>query len=123
MNLNWSLLIALGLVNWIATTILVDSSLFAKWRSWPITRWDYTARRCFAQEATGRGRWARYCVASRWLAKLHELVNCHLCMGTWVAFIQAAFFLDGPWYVWTTGALLIKAIGHLVLELRSRVAK
>ncbi len=126
MDIDWSLILGLGLVNWIATTILVDSTLTEALRTKPIVKWQANASFCMASEyamdGTGRAKWTKHCVLARFWAKVHQLVNCHLCLGTWVAFIQAAFFIRGPWYVWISYALLIKAVGHLILEVRSKVA-
>lgn len=91
-----------GLVNWIATTILVESELFRPVRQWLERRTD----------SAGQWWWA-------W-EKLRYLAGCHLCVGTWVGLTQAATF-GSPWRgVWglLAGGLLYKAIGHLVLELR-----
>lgn len=79
-----------GLINWITTCILVDSELFRKFREW----------------CKERGHYPGY------------LVGCHLCAGTWIAFIQSVF-MGGPytmyWWHIVANALLYKAIGHSFL--------
>lgn len=86
---EWSSVIALGLVCWISTTVLVESELCRP-------------------------------VRERLRGKLAYLIGCHLCTGTWIAFALVAFF-GSPWAEWygfIAGALLVKAVAHLVLELR-----
>lgn len=92
--------IALGLVNWMATTILVESKLFRPLR-------QFVNNRRFGPRKV---LWD----------KLSYLVGCHLCTGTWVGLAQAAVFGSpwSGWYGWIAGGLLYKAVGHLVLELR-----
>lgn len=97
-----ALIIAYGLVNWWVTVLVVDSEFFRPLREvffnaytnaerkWSIAFWD----------------------------KLCYLVKCHMCTGTWVGFLLAAFApaVFGPgWIGFILVALLIKAIGHLVL--------
>jgi|FLYL01.1.fsa_nt_gi hypothetical protein len=96
--------IALGLVNWIATTILVESELFRSVR-------EYVDRRAW----DARWEWSR-----RVWNKARYLIRCHLCTGTWVGLVQASVF-GSPWdgvTGWIAGGLLYRAVGHLVLELR-----
>lgn len=107
---EWSSVIALGLVCWISTTILVESELCRPLREWV----DARRVKPVGPPVLGRARrvW--------WADKLAYLVGCHLCTGTWVAFALVAFF-GSPWAEWygfIAGALLVKAVAHLVLELR-----
>lgn len=87
---------ALGLVNWIATCIIVDAELTRPCREWVECRrhehvvWD----------------------------KLAYLVSCHLCAGTWVG-IVTALVVTSVWPSWTgviASGLAYKAVGHLTLE-------
>lgn len=87
-------LIALGLANWIATTIITEGAICAPLRKWVVHH-------------IPRGRY---------------FVRCALCVGTWIAFAEVAVT---PWRPLGPGlvgfvlaALVVKAFGHLVLELR-----
>ena len=85
-------LFLLGLVCWVVTTIIVESELFQPLRDW----------------VGMRSRWFGY------------LFRCHLCVGVWIGLLLAAMF-GSPWggfFGWIAGGLCIKAIAHLVLELR-----
>lgn len=89
-----ALLIA-GLVNWLATTVIVEGKIFEPVRMLPF-------------------------VQSR--EKLRYLVGCHLCAGVWVGIIEAVAFtaLGAPqpyagWWLLLANALAFKAVGHLIL--------
>ena len=85
----------LGLVNWLATTIVVESALLE-----PV----------------------RVRVERRW-PRLGYLLDCHLCTGTWVGFALAAAFRRHPGVAgFVFDALLYKAIGHLVLDVVATAA-
>lgn len=107
--MNWSLIVAAGLVNWLVTTIVVESELGRPVR-------DYVCRR---RARANRAYWIKGDHSVwRWL---DFLLRCHLCVGVWVALAEVAWL--GPvvgrgvaGFVFT--ALLVKAVGHLVLELR-----
>lgn len=85
-------LVVAGLVNWLATLILVEGKIFQPVRS-RVT-----------------GEYARYFVA------------CHLCTGTWVGLVMAAWLtLLAPyalpfagWWMVLVNGLAIKAVGHLI---------
>lgn len=86
-------IIAAGLVNWIATLIIVEGVIFDDARRWVTRRAD-------------RAGW--------W--KLSYLVTCHLCAGTWVGFALALVVrgpLPGGFIV---NGLAYKAVGHITLE-------
>jgi hypothetical protein len=104
--------VLLGLANWIATTIIVESELFRPLRD----RLAWEADRAYRPF----GSW-RFTV----LSKLQYLVGCHLCTGTWVALIEACFVTLGlssglPGIV--LSALVFKAIGHTALNVNARLA-
>ena len=113
-------LIVLGLVNWLATTIVVESELFRPLRAWVDIR--------HARWVLPDGRRARRHKAA-WL-KLRYLLACHLCAGTWIGFLEAALVpsvrpAGGGFVGWAIAGLAIKAIGHITLEvtaLMKRVA-
>lgn len=82
-----------GLVNWLATTIIVEGEVFKEVREW----FDNHAPK-----------------------KLGYLVHCHLCAGTWVG-LGLSLFVPGPivtvpLVAWFLNALLYKAVGHLILQ-------
>jgi hypothetical protein len=92
-----------GLVCWIATTIIVESELFRPLRDTVVKR-----------------RWEHPDDRSVWQG-IDYLLRCHMCTGVWVGIAEALYL--GPIYgrgvlgiVWT--GLLIKAVAHLILELR-----
>lgn len=123
--------LALGLVCWLTTLILVESELVRPVRDW--------VDRC--HERTG----ARALVGGLWVSddgdptvaalaslrrgprrthvlwgKLRYLIGCHLCTGTWVGLVLAwmtstRLVLTGAAGIVLAG-LLVKAVGHVVLE-------
>lgn len=103
----------LGLVTWIATTIVVESELFRPLRAW-------IGMRGVARKLDRDTRRLREDGSSRLWAKAAYLVECPLCTGTWIGLVLAFTFgspfpgLPGT----IAGGLLYKAIAHLVLELR-----
>lgn len=99
-----ALMLMLGVANWFATTLLVESEIFRPVRGWVRNQYD---------KATGPRS------AAVW-SKLHYLVSCHMCAGTWVALAMALFapaVVSVPVIGWLLTALVIKGIGHLVLLL------
>ena len=124
------LVIAAGIINWLVTTIFVESTLFAPWRNWVTQK---SMRVCFDNGYCGPlgveisssdvpieiAQSAHIEHGGPWL-KLAQLVTCHMCLGTWVAFAEAIYFggpLGGRFAI-VANALLYKGVGHLVLELR-----
>lgn len=127
-------IVGLGLVNWIATTILVESELTRPLRDWVSGRerearkrdghpavpgfqlvTEEFVRRVFGLDGP-RLSWR----ARAW-GKARYLVSCHLCTGTWVGLALAvAVPAVRPFGTGVVGAilagLLFKATGHLVLE-------
>lgn len=93
-----SLLILMGIANWLVTTVLVDGEIFAEVRD-----------RVKRQKHRG------------WIcAKAAYLVGCHLCTGTWIGLLMALFVpavVDVPVAGTVLTGLVIKGIGHLVLLL------
>lgn len=96
------LILALGLVNWFGTLLIVESEFFRGLREWVAKR-DYESERRF-------GFW--------FWEKAHYMINCHMCAGTWVAFVLVWFAppLFGIGFLnFVVLSLLIKALGHLTL--------
>lgn len=131
------LVAAAAVINWFVTTIFVESHLLAPVRTWvvheamevatPEDGWQKignshhylwpqgtTQEQVEAAQQIPRGNWG----------KLAQLITCQMCMRTWIGFAEA-FILGGPfqgWYSIFANALLYAGLGHLILELRSRVA-
>lgn len=88
-----ALVVFLGLIDWFATTIIVEAEITEPIREWGDRHLN---------------------------EKVAYLLHCHMCCGTWVGLALAATFgspfpgLPGI----AAGGLLYKAIAHLVLELR-----
>lgn len=87
-----TMLLVAGLINWLATTIVVEGKIFEPVRN------------------RMRGEYARY------------FVGCHLCAGVWVGFAEAVVYMAcGAAFPFTTWALVLanglafKAVGHLIL--------
>src|SRR2546423_1102812 len=87
-------LIVAGLINWLATTVLVEGKIF---------------------------EWLRNMVTGENFA---YLVRCHLWTGVWVGIAEAVAFtaLGAPepyaaWALLLANALAFKAVGHLILVL------
>lgn len=123
-----------ALINWLVTTIFVESKLFEPVRNWVImeayyVRWtDGTWRKCggrhgpviFPEEHKDEPEMV---MRGPWL-KAAQLVTCQLCTRVWVGFAEAAYF-GGPDHGWArliANGLLYAGAGHLIFELRSRVA-
>lgn len=138
----WEVLLGAALINWIVTTIFVESHLFTTPRNWVV---DHTWHALFRGKwvRIGRHGWRRagyvfpedttqeeYDTAAAnqqsrgpWL-KLAQLITCQLCTRVWVGFAEALYF-GGPDHHWAApvaNGLLYAAAGHLIFELRSRVA-
>lgn len=116
-------IIALGLVNWLTTTIIVESELTRPLREWFKRKgtWQQTDEEWDAQYAAHlRGEEPpKPQLRLRAWRKAAYLVACHLCTGTWIGLVLAALGLVHPFgpgvLGWTLTGLLIKAIGHLTL--------
>ena len=96
------LIIALGLINWFATYLIVESEFFKGYREWV----DRRAERA-----------ERFLTFWFW-QKIAYFKDCHACTGTWVGLALAPFApaVFGPGILpFVLVALLVKAIGHLVL--------
>ena len=111
-------IIALGLVCWFATYLIVESEFFRPLRdtvtglrSWTVVKLNRSTRRLPARF---------WNTAALFWAKVDYLFGCHTCTGTWVglvlAFYAPAVFGLGLAQFVLVG-LLIKAIGHIVLIL------
>lgn len=101
------LMVMLGVANWFATTLIVESELFRPVRDWVGNRYE---------DAAGTKTYGAW-------GKLHYLVSCHMCAGTWVALAMALFtpaVVNVPVVGWVLTALVIKGIGHLVLLLNNK---
>lgn len=114
----WNVL-ALGLVNWIATTIAVESELTRPLREFIGAR--RTRLRFVINSPAGPIPTTNPIEECRpFWNKMAYLCGCHLCTGTWIGLVESAVFgspfKGAPGVV--GGGLLYKAIGHLVLELR-----
>lgn len=123
-----ALVIFLGIANWLATTILVESEVTRDYREW-INRKADTAANRKAYFLGGNDRKWNFTetekqvrlrvnrVAFLW-NKLRYFVGCHLCTGTWVGLVMAAFIapiVSIPFVGWVLTGLTIKGIGHLFL--------
>lgn len=129
--------LALSLVTWLVTNIVVDSELFRPLRSW-ISSKQYEARhgkkpvqhvgglqsfteamdRILKGYIQGPAHPRRFKVWS----KVNYLVTCKLCAGTWIALLAVTVQPDarplGTGFVgWLLAGLLVKAVAHGILEL------
>lgn len=124
--------LALGLVCWIATTIVVESELFRPLREWLARRedaalwgdyaalWgDYAPEERASSFVRGVEVPACHPVREVLWRKARYLLACHLCAGTWIALGLVALHpvaVFGPGFLgWALGGLLVKAIAHLAL--------
>lgn len=109
----------LGLANWLATTIVVESELFRPLRRWLDRRSGRPTSALQAIQlllALAKGQ-PTSTPGQRWWRKAAYLVSCHLCAGMWIALVQAVAVGSRPGVVGVVvDALVYKAIGHLVLE-------
>lgn len=87
-----AMLLVAGLINWLATTVIVEGKIFEPVRD------------------RARGEYARY------------FVGCHLCAGVWVGFIEAVVYMAfgaafpfTSWWLVLANGLAFKAVGHLTL--------
>lgn len=87
-----AMLLVAGLINWLATTVIVEGKIFEPVRN------------------RAHGEYAKY------------FVGCHLCAGVWVGFIEAVVYMAfgaafpfTSWWLVLTNGLAFKAVGHLTL--------
>lgn len=106
--------VGLGMVNWLASLILVESELFRPLRD------RVTAKAAPPRKTNTGQRWNSRRTAL-W-DKAAYLISCHLCAGTWIGLALALAVPDvrpfggGP-LGWLLAGLLIKAVGHVTLVL------
>lgn len=127
-------IIALALVTWLVTNIVVDSEIFRPLRAWitdkkyvaqhgerpqPITMQNMSEalRRMWNGVLNGPVHPRSYAAWS----KLNSLVTCKLCAGTWIALAAVTVQPDarplGTGVAgWLLAGLLVKAVAHLTLE-------
>lgn len=113
-------ILALGLVNWFATTLVVESEFFRPLREF------VSHRQLTAEMHRGRAERQLELLWTRWRywawSRVAYLIGCHMCTGTWLGFLLVPFapaIFPGPaWAVFIVTALLIKAIGHMILVLQ-----
>jgi len=100
----------LGLVNWVATEIVVTSIIFKDIREWTDNLGMRLKKR---HPRTGE--------------KLCYFLKCALCVGVWIGFVEALVF-DGPlhsqltwigWAAFVANGLLYKGVGHLLLQVNA----
>lgn len=112
-------LIILGIVNWLATMIVVESEICRPLREWVTRRYErYDYFESIVPASDWRQKDHRRLV---FWQKVKYLVGCHLCAGTWVGLVLAALVPEvrpvGTGFVgWVIAGLAIKAIGHITLE-------
>lgn len=95
----------LGLVCWLVTTIVVESEITRPLRGYVSRKLSIAADPFSLQPPWKVTAWSR----------LSYLLGCHLCTGTWIGLLLALFIPGGP-FVWFINGLLYKAVGHFVLE-------
>lgn len=116
-------IVLLGMANWLATLLIVESELFRPLREWIFRHWQNAIR--FDSDFTATELMENVQV----LETFHEsylwrqakyLVNCHLCVGVWVGFAEALVLVHPLIGSGVVGivltALVFKAIGHATLE-------
>lgn len=112
------IVLALALVCWIVTTILVESEATRPLREWLTMQADTWTMLYDDGLVTGDVLRFDHTKEVFW-RKLRYLVSCHLCAGTWVAFalvsIVPVHTFGRGFAGWLLGGLLVKAIAHLVL--------
>lgn len=103
--MNLTTVLYLGLINWIATIIIVESVLFEDVRGWIQRRGKLLEE---TRPAVGR--------------KVSYVITCALCTGTWIGFVEALCF-GGPLSFgilsFIANGLLFKALGHLFLQVNA----
>ena len=119
--------LAFGLINWFATLLFVESEFFRPIREWIINYaaywenltevWRSTAGRVPKPTVRRFTVWYWRLSEAVW-TKLAYVCECHMCLGTWVALalVPWAPIVFGAGVIpYLLTAMLIKAIGHLIL--------
>lgn len=137
--------ITLGLVVWIATTILVESELLRPLRE-AADRWagpgPVEEKTVWVGpellQPTGLssigplipGHWQLPTSAAHPVRyKLAYLIHCHLCAGTWIGLVTAAVTPYRPLAslpplgAWLLAGLLYKAVAHLILAVNNTLRR
>lgn len=128
-----ALLIAAMLVNWYVTTVLIESHFLHPVRRWvrhnipirpkgpePQTVKE-AAKRATERYLDDNGGWRRRPAQRRLYVGLEYLFGCYLCLGFWVAIAEVLWLhsiVGAGLLGFLFTAFLIKAGGHLILELR-----
>lgn len=127
-----TLIIWLGLVNWLTVTIIVESEIFRPIREFVDNQQNASIDRqikdpAWLDQFTPGDTTPEHVVdvmqrtvhGSKVWREAHYFVSCHLCVGVWVGIVEVAF--AGPQVLhgvagYVAGALAFKAVGHLALE-------
>lgn len=125
-----------ALVNWFVTFVFVESHLFAPLRNWIVheslqirygDKWHHIGNRHWFEFPLGTTQEeadaVKHVMRGPW-AKAGQLVTCHACTRVWIGFAEALYF-GGPDHHWAAvvaNGLLFAAGGHLIFEMRSRIA-
>lgn len=121
--------IALGLVNWLVTLLLVESEVTRPIREWVDNRfkaawYDTSVPKEYASPANPVINVQDAGWRIVFWYKLKYFTCCQLCAGTWVGWVLAAITIswNAPLGTGVLGivlaGLLYKAIGHLVLVIQ-----
>lgn len=126
-----------GLINWLVTTIITESTLFSPLRLWLIFRstaimtpdgLKHVGREAYSwpEDTTSAdvdAAMANKIVHGRW-KKPTQLLTCQLCTRVWIGF-ALALYLGGPigGFFWViANGLLYAAVGHLLYSLEALLA-
>lgn len=131
-----ALVLALGAVCWITTTIICESELFRPLRNYvkanrPLkykgpepTSLDEAKRLAVQEYRIEQAPWSIIRRESGLFKWLDFLLCCPLCVGVWVGIAEAIYVQVRPGVAgFIFSALLYKAVGHLILELRPQAWK
>lgn len=118
-------LVVLGLVNWFATLLVVESELVRPLRDWLDGR--RRSAEGWSVEYDCAGNYMHGTITCPWRCrawgKIGYLFHCHMCAGTWVGLAIAAV-AGGPFTGWAAlvlNGLAYKAVGHLTLAVVNRL--
>ncbi len=123
MNL-FLLIVLLGFANHLATSIITESEITRESRAFlerlhqrAVARLHSSAHiEAWSEEDYRAPRWHAW--AELITRKLSYLHGCHLCAGTWVGLVMAAFvppIVSSGLVGWALTGLAIKGVGHIVL--------